>query len=124
MRPLSVESLPAAPDFVLGTSMIRGIPTPVVDAGALIGEVAQPIFTRFITLRTGQAPVALAVEGVLGTRELPPASFRRFPPLMREAGGGVVEMLALLDSELLSVLKLARSVTERTLRALQPGRQK
>ncbi len=124
MRPLAVESIPAAPAFVLGTSMIRGTPTPVIDAGALMGQDGQPAFTRYITLRTSQAPVALAVEAVLGSRALSPASFRRLPPLLGEAGGGIVDMLASLDSELLSVLRLARSVTERALQALQGGAQK
>ena len=38
MRPLPVEGLPAAPSFVAGVALIRGVPTPVVDLAALVGS--------------------------------------------------------------------------------------
>src|SRR6185295_4576205 len=37
MRPLPVRRIERAPDIVLGAAIIRGIPTPVVDASRLLG---------------------------------------------------------------------------------------
>lgn len=113
MRPLPVESVASAPDFVLGVSLIRGVPTPVVDAGALIGATEPADFQRYITLRSGETGVALAVEEVLGVRELPPASLKRLPPLLREASVETLSALGSLDAELLTMLKLARTLTDR-----------
>lgn len=112
MRPLPTERLAAAPDFVLGVALIRGAPTPVVDAGALIGATEPADFQRYITLRSGDSGVALAVEEVLGMRELPPASLNKLPPLLHEASVEMVSALGSLDAELLTMLKLARTLTD------------
>ena len=113
MRPLPIEHVASAPDFVLGVSLIRGVPTPVVDAGALIGAAEPADFKRYVTLRSGEAGVALAVEEVLGVRELPPASLKRLPPLLREASVEILSALGALDTELLTTLKLARTLTDK-----------
>ncbi|MEZ0244206.1 MAG: chemotaxis protein CheW [Sphingomonas sp.] len=113
MRPLPVESVAAAPDFVLGVALIRGVPTPVVDAGALIGAPEPADFHRFVTLRSGESCVALAVEEVLGVRDLPSTSLKKLPPLLREASVEVLSALGSLDAELLTMLKLARTLTDR-----------
>jgi purine-binding chemotaxis protein CheW len=42
MRPLPVEPISDVPLFVQGVSIIRGIPTPVVDLGALLGAPNGP----------------------------------------------------------------------------------
>jgi purine-binding chemotaxis protein CheW len=118
MRPLPVESVAAAPDFVLGVSLIRGVPTPVVDAGALIGAIEPADFKRYVMLRSGESGVALAVEEVLGVRELPSASLKRLPPLLREASAEIVSALGSLDAELLTMLKLARTLTDRVAQGL------
>ncbi|MEI9850835.1 MAG: chemotaxis protein CheW [Sphingomonas sp.] len=119
MRPLPAEPLAAAPGFVVGVSLIRGAAVPVVDAGALIGAREAPAFTRYLTLRAGEGSVALAVEAISGIRDLPPASMRRLPPLLRDAGAEMLSTLGALDAELLRVLKLARTVTDRILAALE-----
>lgn len=121
MRPLPVESVAAAPGFVRGVALIRGVPTPVVDAGALIGAEEPADFTRFVTLRSGESGVALAVEEVLGVRDVPPASLRRLPPLLRDAGTEILSALGALDAELLTMLKLARTLTDRIARGLEGG---
>lgn len=113
MRPLPVERVATAPDFVLGVSLIRGSPVPVVDAGALIGASEPADFKRYVTLRSGESGVALAVEEVLGVRDLPDASLKRLPPLLRGASREVLTALGALDAELLSLLKLARTLTDR-----------
>jgi purine-binding chemotaxis protein CheW len=118
MRPLPIDRLPSAPEFVLGVSMIRGAPTPVVDAGALVGQ-PDPAPTRFITLKAGERKIALAVESVLGIRALAAASLQPLPPLLRKAGAGVIDTLAALDAELLAVIRLARAVTDRVFEAIE-----
>src|SRR5205085_1730186 len=69
MRPLPVEPVAGAPPFVLGVTLLRGAPAPVIDGGALLGSGrSQP--TRFVTLRVGERRAVLAVEAVLGVRTL------------------------------------------------------
>lgn len=112
MRPLPIEALPGAPPFVRGVSMIRGIPVPVVDAGALLDSGDPPKPTRFVSLKAGHRHVILAVEEVLGVRALPTAALRDLPPLLSAAGAGVVSAIGVLDSALLLVLQAARLVPE------------
>lgn len=111
MRPLPVEPLSGVPGFLLGVAVIRGAPTPVVDAGKLIGAVAHDA-RRFVTLKTGGRVTALAVESVLGIRRLPAAALAAVPPLVREAAGDTLRAVAALDSELTFVLDAARLIPE------------
>jgi purine-binding chemotaxis protein CheW len=119
MRPLPTQLLAAAPDFVIGVALIRGAAVPVVDVGALLGETGEPNVTRFVTLRIGERSIALAVEAVLGIRELDSTSPQQLPPLLRDASSEVLSALDTLDTELLTLLKRARILTEPVLRALE-----
>lgn len=112
MRPLPVEALAGAPSFVRGLSVVRGVPVPVVDLGALLG-VAEPASPdRFVTLRTGRRHVALAVEAVLGVRRLSESALRELPPLLGGASAEAVSAVGTLDGQLLFVLSTARIVPE------------
>jgi len=105
MRPLPIAGLANMPSFVLGVSVIRGTPTPVVDAGALLGDDrATAQTTRFVVMRVGERRVALAVEAVLGVRALVAETLMTLPPLVRNAAEEVVTALGTLDAELLAVL--------------------
>jgi len=119
MRPLPVEALPKAHAFVRGLAVVRGIPIPVVDAGALLGDEAAPESARFVSLKTGERHIALAVEGVLGIHDLTSSSPRELPPLLREANADVVSALSTLDSALLLVLQDARMVPESVWQSLE-----
>jgi purine-binding chemotaxis protein CheW len=105
MRPVPVERVAGAPSFVMGVAVIRGIPTPVVDLGAVLGtpnELAQ----RFVTVRVGDRQVALSVNAVLGVRSLEAATMiQELPPLLRGAAEDVVEMIGALDEQTLMVLR-------------------
>jgi purine-binding chemotaxis protein CheW len=125
MRPLPVEPLAQAADFVSGLAVIRGRPTPVVDARKLLGSPSEREPGRYVTLvlgSDGDRIAALAVDAVVGVRELSEGSLE-LPPLLA-ARTDVVAGVATLDSELLLVLEQARLVPEATWQRLdQEGRR-
>jgi purine-binding chemotaxis protein CheW len=108
MRPLRIEPLPGAPDFVIGISRIRGEPVPVVDLGRLLGvhDDRAPA-PRFVLLRAGSRRVAVRVDAVMGVDSLA-APARSLPPLLTDASAASVAALAERDQDLLFVLDAAR----------------
>lgn len=117
MRPLPVEAVAGAPEFVAGLALIRGAPTPVVVLGCLLGATAASSWGRFVLVTAGARRVALAVDAVLGVRELDAAALQALPPLFEE-GAGAIASVAALDGELLVVIRSARLVPEAALEAL------
>ncbi len=105
MRPLPVEPLADAPGFVLGLSIIRGAPVPVVDLGTLLSTPSGRPPARFIMVRAGDRKVALAVDAALGLCEIEPVSLSDMPPLLSGARHEMIDALGALDAELLLVLK-------------------
>lgn len=112
MRPLPIEPLAGAPPFVLGLAVLRGSPTPVIDAGRLLGPIGLPSPARFVSLRLGERTAALAVDAVLDVRFLAAGAIADIPPLLREAGSDVASAIGALDTQLLLVLEAARLVPE------------
>jgi purine-binding chemotaxis protein CheW len=110
MRPLPVAPVADAPDFVTGLSIVRGEPTPVVDAGSLLGFPGEASPSRFVTVRAGERVVALAVEEVLDVRELAAETFTALPPLV--ADSGVMSAVGALDAELLVALRALRAIPD------------
>jgi purine-binding chemotaxis protein CheW len=108
MRVLPIEPLLGAPDAVVGVALIRGEPTPVVDAGLLFGAPCMP--TRLVTVRAGTRVVALAVDEVLGIRGILDGAAHALPPLLGTAAGGAVEAIGVADRELMLVLETIRLV--------------
>ena len=105
MRALPVETLAGAPAFLRGLAVIRGAPTPVVDLGLLLGDAGQTRCERFVTVRSGERTVALAVAGVVGVRDV--ESQAELPaPWLGDARA--VRALAALDGGLVSLLKTTR----------------
>jgi purine-binding chemotaxis protein CheW len=119
MRVLPIEPLVGAPRFVSGLCMIRGSPTPVVEAGSLLDEKTEP--RRLVTLAVGSRRVALAVDRVLGVRTIAAAALSELPPLLQGAAGDVVSAIGMLDAELLFVLSAARLATHALLAGPMPG---
>lgn len=107
MRPLPVETVANAPAFVRGLAIIRGAPTPVVDTAALLGASSGGI-TRFVVVRAGTRPVALAVDAVIDVRSISAAELAELPPLARAADPVAVAKVGMVDAELLVVLEAAR----------------
>jgi purine-binding chemotaxis protein CheW len=104
MRPLPLESIAGMPPFVRGVSVIRGIPTPVVDLGAVLGTLGGTA-ERIVTLRMGDRHVALCVDAVLGICDLDPSAIQELPPLLRGASTDVIEAIGTLDERFLMVLR-------------------
>lgn len=112
MRPLAIEPLAAMPPFLLGVSVIRGAPVPIVDAGKLLGSTTPTRPQRVVTLKVGERLVGLAVDSVLGVHVIAVASLNEVPPLLHRVGDDTVSAITQLDAELLLVLGSARIVPE------------
>ena len=118
MRPLPLESIPDMPSFLLGVSIIRGAPVPVVNLSQLIGDATDERISRFVALKTGERRLALAVEQVVGVRELDHDSINEIPPLLRETGADLISAMTTLDAELLLVLRSARMIPDSVWRTI------
>ena len=110
MRPLAIEPLAGMPSFVLGLSVVRGTPVPVVDAALLLGGALPSRPGRFVSVRVGARGVVLAVDAVLGVRALARDSLEMVPPLLGDSSSEVVEAMGTLDSDVMLVLRSGRIV--------------
>jgi purine-binding chemotaxis protein CheW len=112
MRPLPVERLAESPPGVAGVSIIRGRPTPILDAGLLISpRPGAP--TRFVIIAIDERrSIGLAVDEVLGVRELGQSMLFGLPPLLHENEGTGISRMASLDGELMVILETARIIPE------------
>ena len=117
MRQLPMESLAGVPIFVRGVSIIRGIATPVVDSGVLLGEIPCSA-ERFVTIRSGDKQVALAVDAVLGVREIEFSAIPEVPPLLRRAPQDLIETMSALDGQFLAVLRSGWELPDEVWQAL------
>lgn len=123
MRPLPVESVTKAPPFLRGISLIRGEPIPVVDAAVLLGaEETSP--TRLVTLRVGDRKVALAVDAVIGIRQISDDALHALPPLFDGDARAAISAIGALDAELMVVMGGARLIPEETWSLLEGGKTK
>ncbi len=119
MRPLPVEPLSQLPVFVDGLALIRGTATPVLDARRLLGTTGElGVCERYVSIRLGERSAALAVDAVLGVRQVESSQLGDLPPLLREPGNELVRALGTLDRELLVVLERSRLVPDSVWQAL------
>jgi purine-binding chemotaxis protein CheW len=119
MRPLPVEPIAGVPSFVRGVAIIRGIPTPVVDLGAMLGAPCEEM-QRFVTVRCADKQVALCVNTVLDVRNLEEATIQELPPLLRGASKDVVEMIGTLDEQFLMILRTGWQLPDEVWQAMSP----
>jgi purine-binding chemotaxis protein CheW len=121
MRPLPIEGLSSMPRFVLGLSTIRGVAVPVVDLRALImarASTERPSMGRFVSLKLGERRAALAVDTVIGVRELDPSRWEGMPPLLGQMDPSIIEALDALDERFLLVLRVTRLLTDEAWRTV------
>jgi purine-binding chemotaxis protein CheW len=120
MRPLPVRPAPGSPPFVRGLSVIRGTATPVVGLGALLGGDGRGSH-RYVTVRGGRHPVALAVDSVLGIREVDGASLEGVSTLVG-ATSQAAPVVGVVEAEPLWFLDGTHLVPESTWQSLAaPG---
>jgi purine-binding chemotaxis protein CheW len=109
MRMLPIETVAGCPPIVRGVSVIRGTPTPVIDA-ALLFDVQHGQCERLVTVRTGKRTIALATQAVVGIFEAADGELNDLPPLL-----GNVEAIAglkTLDQQLVFLLHAARIIPD------------
>jgi purine-binding chemotaxis protein CheW len=109
MRPMPVRPMPGMPGFISGLSLVRGVPLPVVNAAALVGQDGTPA-SRFVTLQVGARQVVLAVQDVIEIRAMPADPLHAMPPLLSGANADIVSSIGALDSEFLWLLDAAKMV--------------
>jgi purine-binding chemotaxis protein CheW len=119
MRLLPTEAVAGAPPFVSGIAVIRGEPVPVVDLAMLLtGAAATP--TRFVSIRVGERHLAVAVDAVVGIRQMEAKSLHELPPLLRGAQSDLAKALGRLDGKLLMVLETSRLLPSEAWQTLHP----
>ncbi len=111
MRPLRVLPLSGLPPFIRGMAIIRGEPVPVVDLAWFFGGESGEIH-RFVVVRVEQRRVALAVESVIGVKDLPQTELRAVPELLKKVHPESLQALSCSDQSLLLVLGSARIVPD------------
>jgi chemotaxis signal transduction protein len=113
MRPMKIVPLDKVPAFVLGLSVIRGTPYPIIDLRKILGRDTHELPKRLIALHVDRARrVGVLVDEVLGLYPAHLLAFEPLPPIMEAAHAEVTESLATLDGELLRVLGKGRLVPE------------
>jgi purine-binding chemotaxis protein CheW len=122
MRPLPVERLASMPGFVRGLARARGNPLPVVDLGTMLGAATAPRSTRFVMVRVEERRALLAVEEVMGVRDLGQIGASELPPLLGEGAESAIAAVGILDAALLVVLRGARLVPPSTWDLAMSGR--
>ena len=118
MRPMPVEVVPGAPEYVAGMSIVRGEALPVVALARLFGG-EDDAAGRLVVLRHGKRRVGLLVDDVVGVRALPAELFHRLPPLLRDAARSAVAEIGTLDREFMVAVSAARVVPEDVYRRIE-----
>jgi purine-binding chemotaxis protein CheW len=109
MRALAIDPLSGMPPFMLGLSIIRGAPVPIVDAGALL-NAANSRAVYFVTIDVGGQPVALALDQIIGLRRIAEHAFAPLPALLKNVADDAVAAIRARDGDLLLLLDTARLV--------------
>lgn len=125
MRPLPTEPLAHLPDFVSGVAVIRGQPTPVLDARTLLGISSSEAPGRYLTLELTSGSgrvVALAVDSILGLRDVPARQLSELPNLLRAPDRDVFGAIAPVEAELLLLLESARLMPDELWRRIERER--
>jgi len=120
MRALPAEPLAGMPPFVRGLAIVRGRPTPVIDAGALLLETGAS-GRRFVTVSPGARPFMLAVDDVVGVMTLPADIAGTLPSLLQTPRLAAIAAAGTIDGDLLLVLEHARLVPDAVWARLASG---
>ena len=111
MRPLETRALAGTPAFVRGITVLRGVPTPVIDVSRLLGGATAQA-ERYVAVRTERGAIALATGEILGIRGVEAEPTGGHPALL---GGGNTRLVAgvgTLGAEPLLLLQSMRAVPD------------
>ena len=112
MRPLRTQPLAGSPSFVRGISVIRGVPTPVIDVSRLLGGGQGGEPQRFVAVRTERGAVAMATGAVIGIREVDATVTGGHPALLGSRSSRLVAGVATAGAEPLLLLQSMRAVPD------------
>jgi purine-binding chemotaxis protein CheW len=112
MRPLDTQPLAGTPAFVLGISVLRGVPTPVIDVARLLGGERTETVRRFVTVRTERGAVALATGAVIGIRGIDTSVAGGHPALLGAWSSRLVAGVGTIGAEPLLLLQSMRTVPD------------
>lgn len=111
MRPLATQPLAGTPPFVLGISVLRGVPTPVVDVARLLrggpGEI-----DRYVAVRTERGAIALATGEIIGIRSVDAGTTGAHPALLGGRSSRLVAGAGTVGTEPLLLLQSMRAVPD------------
>jgi purine-binding chemotaxis protein CheW len=120
MRALPAEPLAGVPPFVRGLAIVRGRPTPVIDASILLLDTPGTP-RRFVTVLPGERPFMLAVDEVVGVATVAADVATTLPALLQTPRLAAVAATGVIDGALLLVLEHTRLVPEEVWALLAPG---
>lgn len=120
MRMLPLSQFENTPPYVLGLSIIRGVPAPVVDIGRIVN--AEPgNAARLVTVRRPGTIIALAVDDVIGITAFAPDALAKLPALLQGTASETIAGVGALDVELLVFLSTSRLLPPDILARLDAG---
>jgi purine-binding chemotaxis protein CheW len=111
LRPLDTQPLVGTPAFVRGISVLRGVPTPVIDVARLLGG-AQVEAERYVAVRTERGAVALATGPILGIRDVDTNAAGGHPALLGARSSRLVAGVGTIGAEPLLLLQSMRTVPD------------
>ena len=111
MRPLQTRSLAGTPAFILGISVLRGVPTPVIDVSRLLGGGPAEA-ERYVAVRTERGAVAMATGPILGISTVDAGPAGGHPALLGASNSRLVAGVGTLGTEPLLLLQSMRAVPD------------
>lgn len=109
MRPQPVKAAAGLAPSVLGASVIRGLPLPVVSLCRLLHQ-PEAEETRFVVVRTPGRDCVLAVGAIQSISSVDPGAWQKMPNLLRRIESA--EAISVDDQDLMVSLSMARLIAE------------
>jgi len=111
MRPLETHPLTGTPTFVRGISVLRGVPTPVIDVARLLGGTPAEVH-RYVAVRTERGAVAFATGPVVSIRTVDEADSGGHPALLAGGSTRLVAGVGTAGAEPLLLLQSMRAIPD------------
>jgi purine-binding chemotaxis protein CheW len=109
MRPLPVNAAEGLPPGVLGISLVRGVPLPVVSLASLLRQPGGQE-SRFVVVRTPGRDCVLAVDEVNSITDFEAHAWQQMPKLLQRIA--FAAEIAAADEDIVVTLDTGRIVAE------------